>query len=806
MTVLGRAQIDTATLETRMEADEMPHDMATALRSELAALQYKKERLQAELQDARSQLRGRDQRTLELQTECENLREQSARQSAVIASLKKRQTELEDRERCLNVSSGRIEADLQTVQRDKRYLEENIKELEKRVRCLELECNSEEQQKDIARKSMHDLVRRLSVALGTEFCDSVVSCPESLVHKASELVQETARLRTRAANTCDSLTASEVELRTCRDALERSAADRDTLQRQVAGNLIEIDRLRQDKETLEMQHRVTERELSDLREKISVTSRTLGNATGSLAAQEAQMAQLREEVKSREEKASRSQCELRRVLEGLAVQLSSPARFVEAQEESIRERIRELQHECKERSIQAEALREKSNLSSQQLSRALEQSDASARRVHVLEDDKASVESRLSKVESELAAADAARDALRRDKSIYLSFLERLGRALNMDEISKDVGVDLHTDSLLARAEQLARLESDKLVDKTAAVYQLQRRVRTLREQLQRRDLHLDLLRRKINVQEDNTRIRNLLEGERDEANIRVKKMLKQIDRMQLQLAESRAQVRDLKSQLADATEYKISALERGRKIEELEKRLNDSELLRTRYGRKLTLMKDQVRNVGQTVVEERSAHDHDVQILKEDLLVAKQNLEETQKRENQLLGLRATVGRLLGVDPARSPVPDFDIVSRLQKLVHAQREFANVSRRYEDPLRLLPPSPRRSATPGAAELLLRTPDSRVLRYDDSGYVDLPDLSPLSELDDAVSNQYCTVELRNGDAVSGKLSYVDGFMNISLVDAVFITSDDQQHHFEFFFVQARNIRFITIPQKDYIGL
>lgn len=55
----------------------------------------------------------------------------------------------------------------------------------------------------------------------------------------------------------------------------------------------------------------------------------------------------------------------------------------------------------------------------------------------------------------------------------------------------------------------------------TAAVYQLQRRVRTLREQLQRRDLHLDLLRRKLTLQEDNCRIRSLLEGERDEANLR---------------------------------------------------------------------------------------------------------------------------------------------------------------------------------------------------------------------------------------------------------------------------------------------
>jgi hypothetical protein len=38
-----------------------------------------------------------------------------------------------------------------------------------------------------------------------------------------------------------------------------------------------------------------------------------------------------------------------------------------------------------------------------------------------------------------------------------------------------------------------------------------------------------------------------------------------------------------------------ISALERGRKVEELQKRLVESEMLRTRYNRKVALLKDQV-------------------------------------------------------------------------------------------------------------------------------------------------------------------------------------------------------------------
>lgn len=47
-----------------------------------------------------------------------------------------------------------------------------------------------------------------------------------------------------------------------------------------------------------------------------------------------------------------------------------------------------------------------------------------------------------------------------------ISFLERLSKALNLDEISQEVGIDLQTESMLVRAEQLARLESDKIVDK----------------------------------------------------------------------------------------------------------------------------------------------------------------------------------------------------------------------------------------------------------------------------------------------------------------------------------------------------
>lgn len=93
-------------------------DVTTSLRSELAALQYKRDRLNQEVEDMRSQIRSRDQRCLELQVEADQLREQAARQNAIIGSLKKRVHELEERERNMFAAQGRSEIALQTAQRD----------------------------------------------------------------------------------------------------------------------------------------------------------------------------------------------------------------------------------------------------------------------------------------------------------------------------------------------------------------------------------------------------------------------------------------------------------------------------------------------------------------------------------------------------------------------------------------------------------------------------------------------------------------------------------------------------------------
>ncbi|CAH0746928.1 unnamed protein product [Bemisia tabaci] len=701
---------NTQSFQMNRDEDLNDHEMTAALRSELAALQYKRDRLFTELQDMKTQLRSRDQRVMELQAETEQLKEQAVRQNAIIASLRKRIQELEERERNLNNMNSRSEMAFQTLQRECRHQEERAKDLEHRVSRLELECNAEEQQKEMAQKTMADFLRRLSNALGIEGAESHSN--DALIDRVSDLVQDHTKTRIKSSSLSDSLATVEIELRESRNALNRALMDKENLQRQAASHLIELERLRKEKEDLETQQRLTEKELCQLRDKLSLCSHSLGTASDSIAAQQATITHLKGDLCQSEEKTIRVQNELRHVLESLAIMLGTPTKFCEASELSIKERIRDLLGENKDKSSCIESLRDKLCFVHDQLAKKTELWEEMNTRVRILEEEKAVSGSKLNHLENEIRTLEAVKDKLQTDKAVFVSFLERLSNVLNVDDISKDVGDEYRTDALLVRAEQLARLESDKIVDKwllnypcgslpclkrgrsccdlyhlplreTAVVYQLQRRVRTLRDQLQRRDLHLDLLRRKLNIHENSCRVRSLLEAEKDEANLKVKKLLKQADRLQLQLTEARALSNDLKIQLAEAANYKVTAIERGKKIEELQKRIVELEMLRTRYARKVALLKQQCHSTCESAEQERCLLETETKVLKEDLINTKQSLAESVTRENALLDFKRTITNLLGLDCSSL---DFEVISRLTKVVNAHREFTSVSQRYNDP------------------------------------------------------------------------------------------------------------------------
>lgn len=106
-------------------------------------------------------------------------------------------------------------------------------------------------------------------------------------------VQELSRLRNRNLTCNDTLATLEIELRTCRENLERTIADKECLQRQSASQLLDLDRLKQEKDAIELHQRVTERELLEVKDKLVASNRSLGSAGTNIAQQESTICQLK---------------------------------------------------------------------------------------------------------------------------------------------------------------------------------------------------------------------------------------------------------------------------------------------------------------------------------------------------------------------------------------------------------------------------------------------------------------------------------------------------------------------------------
>jgi predicted RNase H-like nuclease (RuvC/YqgF family) len=132
-----------------------------------------------------------------------------------------------------------------------------------------------------------------------------------------------------------------------------------------------------------------------------------------------------------------------------------------------------------------------------------------------------------------------------------------------------------------------------------------------LREQVQRRDLHLELLRRKIALLDDGARGKAILQTERDEALNRARRTSKHAEKSSHQLLEVKNQLADVKSQLAEAAEYKLTALERGRKIDELNRRILGLETERNRLSAQLSNFKTRARSAEDSTHEVRVRDEH---------------------------------------------------------------------------------------------------------------------------------------------------------------------------------------------------
>lgn len=182
------------------------------------------------------------------------------------------------------------------------------------------------------------------------------------------------------------------------------------------------------------------------------------------------------------------------------------------------------------------------------------------------------------------------------------------------------------------------------------------------------------------------------MQNERDEAICRAKRSSKQAEKTAQQLAEAKVQLAELKSSLIDAAEHKITALARGRKIDDLQARVNELESEKNRLVSQLSNYKSRCRATIDTSLERGRRDEHAIhvssfcpfsiqckysctfwttlQALREDITRLKTQLADTNHKLTQLQTFRTSVSRLMQL----RDIPHTSLLQRLQTLCHAHQ------------------------------------------------------------------------------------------------------------------------------------
>ncbi|CAI9623673.1 unnamed protein product, partial [Staurois parvus] len=150
-------------------------------------------------------------------------------------------------------------------------------------------------------------------------------------------------------------------------------------------------------------------------------------------------------------------------------------------------------------------------------------------------------------------------------------------------------------DVILARADQLVKLESDALVENKTLAHGLQRKLKAQKEKFESKELHMELLRKKITQLEEEKQVRTALAVERDEANLTVRTLQKKVERLQKELGAAQQSVTELKSRLADTNELKIKTLEQHKTIGKLNKSMEQLEKVKGKTEKRLLSVKSEL-------------------------------------------------------------------------------------------------------------------------------------------------------------------------------------------------------------------
>ncbi|XP_073750196.1 coiled-coil domain-containing protein 170 isoform X4 [Callorhinus ursinus] len=496
-------------LEVPVIREQLNHyrNVAENARSELAATLVKFECAQSELRDLRSRMLSKEASCQELKAEMENYKENNARKSSLLTSLRDRVQELEEESAALTTSKIRTEITAHTAIKENQELKKKVAELDENLqKCLKENEENKNQVSKNCRKH-EEFLSQLGDCLDPEKKNEKAS-DEDLILKLRELCEENAFVKGQIVTLEETINVHEMEAKASRETITRLVSEVNREQKKAASCTEEKDKLNQDLLRAVETKGVLEREVRILQERLLAGQRVWDASKQELSL-----------LKKRS-------CELEKSLE-------------------------------------------------------------------------------------------ASLDAAAASRSQYSSFREEVATLLRG---SGDTTGPTE-DAVVERIREMTSQEESR------------KRLRTQKERLESKELHMSLLRQKITQLEEEKQVRLALAVERDETNLTLRKLQKRVERLQKELSVCREANTELKAKLA---ELKIKTLEQTKATEDLNKSKDKLEKMKEKAEEKLMSVKSELGTAELETQEDKEGARKIMEVVTNEMKTLKKCLEEAETREKQ--------------------------------------------------------------------------------------------------------------------------------------------------------------------------
>ncbi|KAM9059868.1 LOW QUALITY PROTEIN: coiled-coil domain-containing protein 170 [Megaptera novaeangliae] len=503
-----------------------------------------------ELRELQSKMLSKEVSCQELKAEMENYRENNARKSSLLTSLRDRVQELEEESVALSTSKIRTKITAQSAIKENQELKKKVVELDEKLqKCLKENEENKDQVSQNCRKH-EEFLAQLHDCLDPGKKNEKAS-DEDLILKLGELCKENAFVKGQIVTLEETKNVHEMEAKASGETITRLASEVNREQQKAASCVEEKDKLNQDLLSAVEAKEALEREVKILQERLLAGQRVWDISEQELSLLKRRSLELEKSLKASVDAAAAPQSEYFSFREKIAALLRSSSGTLRPTEDAILERIREMggREESGKRMVsqleaQISELVEQLGNESGFHQRALQRAQKAENKLETLQ-------GQLTHLEGELVSGDVLRDNLNFKK-------QKLSEKMKLDQMAAELGFDMRLDVVLARTGQLVRLKSSAVIENKTIAYSLQRKLKTQKERLESKELHMNRLRQKIAQLEEEKQVHSASAAERDEAKATIRKLQKKVERLQKELSVCRELNTELKAKLADTSELKL--------------------------------------------------------------------------------------------------------------------------------------------------------------------------------------------------------------------------------------------------------